>query len=113
MLGKQAEDLALNWLIEQNLKLVTQNFHAKGGEIDLIMLDDNILVFVEVRYRKQSKYGSAVESVNWRKQQRIIVAAQYFLVKNSQWQNHDCRFDVVVFEGNNSPQWFKSAFNGV
>jgi len=113
MLGKEAEDLALNLLKKQGLHPITQNWHAKGGELDLVMLDGDTVVFIEVRYRKQAKYGSAIESINWRKQQRIIIAAQHFLVNNLKWQNYNCRFDVVIFDGKNSSKWLKSAFDGI
>lgn len=65
--GSQAEQLALNYLQQQGLTLITQNYHSRRGEIDLIMLDENTLVFVEVRYRKSAAYGSALESVNSQK----------------------------------------------
>ncbi|RKZ89130.1 MAG: YraN family protein [Gammaproteobacteria bacterium] len=110
--GKQAEQLALTYLQQQGLSLVTRNFHSRRGEIDLIMMDKETLVFIEVRYRKSSKYGSALESVNHTKQSRIIHTAKIFLQQHS--GNHlECRFDVVAISPNNNTSeviWVKDAF---
>ena len=62
--GDHAEQQALQHLQSFGLELIEQNFHSRGGEIDLIMSDQECLIFVEVRYRKTDKYGSAAESVN-------------------------------------------------
>jgi len=116
MQGFEAENIALQLLQKQGLKLLAQNWYAKGGELDLVMLEElsskqeTTLIFVEVRYRKQAKYGSAAESVNMRKQQRIITAATQFLAKNPIWDNYACRFDVVAFDGKYNPRWIKAAF---
>jgi len=110
--GKQAEQLALMHLQQQGLSVVTRNFHSRRGEIDLIMKDKDALVFVEVRYRKSAKYGSALESVNHTKQFRIIHTAQAYLQQHP--ENYlECRFDVVAIRPNNNTNeitWVKDAF---
>lgn len=110
--GEQAEQLALIHLQQQGLSLVTRNFHSRRGEIDLIMIDKDTLVFIEVRYRKSAKYGSALESVNHTKQSRIIFTAQTYLQQHP--GNHlECRFDVVAISPNNNMSeviWVKDAF---
>jgi putative endonuclease len=112
MNGKQAEQWALTYLQQQGLSLVTKNFHSRHGEIDLIMTDGNTLIFVEVRYRKSAKYGSALESVNHTKQSRIIHTAQTYLQQHP--ENHlECRFDVIAISPNNTINeitWVKNAF---
>lgn len=95
-LGETVEQQVLDYLQRQGLKLIARNFHSRQGEIDLIMRDRDSLVFVEVRYRKGSRFGSAAESVDPRKQQRLIQAAQYFLLRNPSLQALACRFDVVA-----------------
>lgn len=94
------------------MRLVARNFHSQRGEIDLIMLDGDSLVFVEVRLRNNDQFGSAAESVNQKKQFRIIHAANYFLQIQNQWGNHPCRFDVVAISGqpNGRVDWIKDAF---
>lgn len=106
--GEHAEDNALQFLIKQGFKPVTRNFRCKQGELDLVMADGNTLVFVEVRYRSSDKFGSALESVTYKKQQRIITAAQTYLSKH----RHDgpVRFDVVAISGDSSINWIKNAF---
>ncbi|MEH6626946.1 MAG: YraN family protein [Motiliproteus sp.] len=112
--GKEIEDQAQAYLLQQGLKPVQQNYLCRGGEIDIIMQQDRTLVFVEVRFRNSTKFGNAAESVNWTKQQKLIIAAQHFLQKNARWQNQPCRFDVIAC--NPGPQgtefqWIRGAFD--
>ncbi|MFX7820786.1 YraN family protein, partial [Acinetobacter baumannii] len=73
------EDAALVYLQQQGLRLLERNWRCKAGEIDLIMQDDATLVFVEVRRRKNDRFGGAAASVTWHKQQKLIRAAQWYL----------------------------------
>jgi len=106
--GQAAEDAALQYLQGQGLCLIARNARFRVGELDLIMQDQTTIVFVEVRWRGPSVFGSAAASVDWRKQQRIIRAAQLWLAFNSKGLPA-CRFDVVAV----SPgclEWFAGAF---
>lgn len=110
--GKQYEDLACVHLRKQGLRLLTRNYHCRRGEIDLVMRDKESLVFVEVRYRRQARYGSASESVNWHKQQRLIAAAEHYLLNETK-NRPAARFDVVAISGNESDlklEWIHNAF---
>ncbi len=115
--GQQFETMALNFLIGKGLRLVTKNFNCKTGEIDLIMLDDKTVVFVEVRYRKNTNFMSAIETINFFKQQKLIRTAEFFLAYHLRRYNLTnfiySRFDVVTIEGI-SPDlkisWIKNAF---
>jgi len=107
--GELAEQLALRFLTKQRLKLIDQNYHCRGGEIDLIMLDGETLVFVEVRYRKSSAFGSPLETVNYHKQQRIIHTAQHY-IQAKQKYSFNCRFDIVGINHKNQVDWLKDAF---
>lgn len=93
--GQQAEDLACRFLEGKGFKLLSRNYSCRQGEIDLVMRDNDMLVFVEVRYRSNKHYGSAVESVDARKQAKLIRAAQHDLQQHPQAARHPCRFDVV------------------
>lgn len=106
--GNAREDAALAHLIEQGLTPVTRNHRCRGGEIDLVMRDRDCLVFVEVRYRRSAGFGGALASVDARKQQRIILAAQHYLAGNG-WRG-PCRFDVVAFDGDGGHTWVRDAF---
>lgn len=111
--GAIAETLALQWLEQQGLVLIARNWHCRYGELDLVMQDSEVLAFIEVRYRKRAQFGGAEASVNARKQQRLVQAAQSFLQAEKAWANWPCRFDVVAlctlesFEGLN---WIRNAF---
>jgi len=96
--GLLFEKQALGFLQKQGLKLITQNFHCRHGEIDLIMLEQDTLIFIEVRGRGESQFASASESIGNRKQQKIILSAHHFLQKQVQFQHHHCRFDSVCFD---------------
>jgi putative endonuclease len=111
--GKLAEQSALNWLKKQNLSLLHSNYSCRFGEIDLIMLDKDTLVFVEVRLRSHRNYGGAASSVDLKKQQKIITTANHFLMCHSKYSLYRCRFDVIAFESNTAtgnPIWYKDAF---
>ncbi len=111
--GQWAELYAQNYLRQQGLSDVQQNYQGRFGEIDLIMLHNDILVFIEVRYRRSQQYGGGIESVNATKQQRIIKTAWRFLQKNPTYQQYDCRFDVITLSGKmDKPEldWLADAF---
>lgn len=111
--GDHVELFAENHLKKQGLTLIEKNFNSRFGEIDLIMLDKSALVFVEVRFRANTSYGSGAETVNFRKQQKIIKTAQLYLQTNKKMQQRDCRFDVVsVTLAAQEPliEWHQNAF---
>ena len=97
--GHAAENQALEYLQGQGLQLLTRNWRCKGGELDLVMLDADTVVFVEVRYRLHASFGGALGSIDGRKQKRLVLAASLFLQKECRWATHPCRFDVVALQG--------------
>src|SRR3954463_15968508 len=94
MQGRAGEDEALEYLTQRGLTLVERNFRCKGGEIDLIMQQHAMLVFVEVRKRADNRHGGAAASVTAAKQGRLIIAAQIYLQRYR--MPPACRFDVVA-----------------
>jgi putative endonuclease len=104
--GQAGEDSALAHLLAAGLTLVTRNFRCKGGEIDLIMRQREVLVFVEVRARANDRHGGAAASVTARKQARLILAAQFFLLRYK--TPPACRFDVIAIDGG-ALSWLKNA----
>ncbi|MDP3010216.1 MAG: YraN family protein [Methylococcales bacterium] len=106
--GENAEQQAHDFLLKQGLKSVARNFRCKQGELDLIMLHDNTVVIIEVRFRKTDKYGSAAESVTHSKQARIIAATHIYLATKK--INKPIRFDVVALSGNGKIDWIQNAF---
>ena len=113
--GSAAEALARRHLEQEGLRLLAQNWSCKRGELDLVMLDRDTVVFVEVRYRRHQAWGGAAESVDARKRQKLTLAAQHFLQQESRWARHPCRFDVIAISanGNHPPQlnWIQNAFD--
>lgn len=112
--GEQAESQAAAWLGQQGLTLVMSNYHCRQGEIDLVMEDQDTLVFVEVRYRASRAYGGALASVTKSKQQRISRAARHFLARKPAYSEYACRFDVLAMEPDASGavdyEWVRNAF---
>ena len=120
--GAEIEKATERWLKKQGLIPLQCNYRCREGEIDLIMQDSEYIVFIEVRYRKQKKFGDGLESVDWRKQQKLQKAAAHYLLQYSQYNNYPCRFDVIsVCPCNRAAQysnrtaklqwsWIKNAF---
>ena len=114
--GAFVEDIALAFLKQRGYQLLARNFYSRHGEIDLIMSHQKCLVFVEVRHRLSSKYGGALESITWHKQQRLRKTALRFMTKYKA-HNSACRFDVLCYSGalkqlnvHTHPLWIKNAF---
>jgi len=110
--GDAAEDAALHYLQQANLRLLERNYRTPGrggGEIDLIMrAPDGTTVFVEVRQRKSASHGGAAASVSALKQRRIVFAARHYLMRLR--EPPPCRFDVVLVEPGGI-QWLQAAFD--
>lgn len=107
-IGSAAEQAALEFLEARHLRLVRKNYCCRLGEIDLIMRDPNTLIFVEVRLRHDTSYGTGAETVTRSKMRKIINTAEHFLVKHPFLGNLDCRFDVVSMSDN--IDWIQNAF---
>jgi putative endonuclease len=116
LLGSRHEKYACRYLKRRGFKQVTSNYSCRLGEIDLVMLDAaNTLVFIEVRFRKNDRFGSALDTVDFAKQGRVRRTAASFLQAHSSFKHHSCRFDVIAITSNpdsNNPliNWVKNAF---
>ncbi|MGO9037871.1 MAG: YraN family protein [Steroidobacteraceae bacterium] len=112
--GAAAEALAAGYLTAQGLEVLARNVRCKGGELDLLCRDGEVLVVVEVRQRSRHDYGGALASVTWRKRRRIIRATRFLLATAPQWRRHLLRFDVIGLQGapDRAPEleWVKDAF---
>ncbi|NOG61378.1 MAG: YraN family protein [Proteobacteria bacterium] len=111
--GKQAEDIAKNYLVERAIKIVSRNFHSRFGEIDIIGIDNDILIFFEIRYRKNEHFLSAVETVDQHKCKKIVITSEVYLNKHKKYQSYFCRYDVITISGAlEQPviEWIKNAF---
>jgi len=113
LMGARAEQTACRYLHKQGLTEIARNCRSPYGEIDLVMHDQQTIVFVEVRYRKSSEYGLAQETVGHGKQQRIIRSAQWYLQQHKKLSDRPCRFDIVAITGSGKEckfDWICNAF---
>ena len=109
-----SEDIAAEFLQRQGLVRLVTNYRNRTGEIDLIMTDDQTLVFVEVKQRRDSWFALPEESVGMAKQAKLRRTAASYLQRHDRLQSWSCRFDVVAITG--SPQapvcrWIQNAFH--
>ena len=94
VLGREGERVAEQFLKQKGFKIVERNYRCAAGELDLIVLDKRVVVFVEVKTRTGLGFGTPLEAVAYHKQQKMIQAAQFFLSEKGLHQR-DARFDVV------------------
>lgn len=113
IIGNQAEALARQFLLAKGLKFIQSQFRTPLGEIDLIMMDKAEIVFIEVRYRKNSHFGEGYETVSYAKQRRLIRTAECFQKRKPWSQAYPCRIDVISISGdklNPKITWIPNAF---
>lgn len=113
--GAAGEQQAAHYLSAQGLTLLQRNWRCRLGEIDLVMLDRDTLVFVEVRLRHSQAFGGAAASVDARKRSKLLASAEVYLQQHPQQQQRPCRFDVVALEGSAQGKltlnWIRNAFD--
>lgn len=108
-IGADWERRAAEYLTEHGMRIVEKNYRNKNGEIDLIGRHGEYLVFVEVKYRRSSEKGFAVEAVDLRKQRRICRVADYYRYSRGLGDNCNVRYDVVAIQGEEI-EWIQNAF---
>jgi len=116
--GEYTENLACQYLENKGFKLIEKNFNCRVGEIDLIMQDNDSLVFIEVRYRRSNNFGSGAESITASKQSKLIKTASLYLQQHAKLNKYPARFDVVSITGfietddldNINFDWIENAF---
>lgn len=97
-IGQRGEDLALSYLAEKGYALVERNYRTRHGEIDLVVRDEETLVFVEVKLRRGTGFGDPLEAVTPRKRAKIrLMAEQYLVERDPEFiaSFDELRFDVV------------------
>lgn len=94
-IGTVYEKKAAMFLAKQGYQILEKNFRCRQGELDLIARQGRYLVFVEVKYRQNKRSGFPEEAVGFRKQQRIIAAAKYYMYRRNMPEDTPCRFDIV------------------
>lgn len=97
--GTEYEQCAAYFLEQKGYRILERNFRCRQGEVDLVALDGETLVFVEVKYRRDDRMGDGAEAVDRKKQKKIISCARYYLLCHREYTEHPCRFDVVSVRG--------------
>lgn len=92
--GKKGEELASKYLKNNGYEVINQNFRCKLGEIDLIAIKNNTIIFIEVKTRSNTKFGTPEQAVDSNKRKHILRTSQVFLAKNK-LNNYDLRFDII------------------
>lgn len=93
--GKAGEDYVYEYLKKSRYEIVTRNFRIKGGEIDIIALKGDEIVFCEVKTRKFGAMENGAAAMNKAKMKRIIKAAERFIRENPRYDNYFRRFDTA------------------
>lgn len=112
--GDAFERRACAELERAGLTLLARNYSTRHGELDLVMRDGDTVVFVEVRYRRNTSHGDAAASITASKQAKLILAAQHWLATHPQHARRPCRFDVISYNGPSDAvygEWLRSAFD--
>lgn len=117
-IGHAWEDYAARALVAAGLRIIERRYSCRLGEIDLIALDGETLVFVEVRFRRDDSFGGAAATVTATKQRRILNTARHFLMRHPALGQHPIRLDVIALSpaaeaASNAPQlhWIRAAFD--
>lgn len=111
--GTRVESAASAHLLRAGLQPVASNAGFRVGELDLVMRDGETLVFVEVRFRADDRFGGGAASITAAKRRKLVRAASAFLVCHPRWADAPCRFDVVDASGDvDAPtlHWIRDAF---
>jgi putative endonuclease len=111
--GARIEALARDFLQRHGLEPIAANANYRGGELDLVMRDGDMLVFIEVRYRRSSGFGGGAGSVDANKRRKRVHAASQFLAAHREYSRAPCRFDVMDASGEpEAPtfDWLRDAF---
>lgn len=97
--GAKQEQVAAKYLTEKGYEILECNFHCRSGEIDIIAKEGSYLVFIEVKYRKDTSRGYPEEAVDYGKRRKITRTASFYMLKNHIPAHTPCRFDVVTILG--------------
>lgn len=112
-LGAAAEAAACAHLEAAGLHRLAHHVNYRFGELDWVMREGDTVVFVEVRYRRDDRFGGAAGSVDLRKRRRLVLAARAWLASQARLNDAPCRFDVVTVQGGGAAfdcEWIRGAF---
>ncbi len=113
--GLYYENLAKKYLVQHGLTLLKHNYHCRFGEIDLIMLQQEVLCFIEVKYRNSLRFGGAASAIPPQKQKKIVKTALFYIAENNRFNQHQVRFDALLIQQQVTSKttdinWIQNAF---
>ncbi len=108
-IGRICEEKAVSFLEDKGFKTIERNFRCRQGEVDIIGIHENCLVFVEVKYRRNDRAGMPEEAVGVQKQSKICQTSDYFRAGHRQYASLQVRYDVVAMQGDEI-RWHRNAF---
>lgn len=111
--GAGAEDVAIKYIVANGIEPVERNYTTPYGEADIIAKEGSVFVFIEVKARRNQKYGSPADAVTKRKKLRYLNIAQYYFMSKS-IRDYEVRFDVAevyISDGKFNVNYIKNAFD--
>ena len=111
-IGNKYEAAAALYLTKQGVHILERNYRNRNGEIDIIGKDGEYLIFIEVKYRKDTKMGTPEEAVNLKKQRQICKVADYYRLTHGIGEFTPVRYDVIAC-CNDMITWHKNAFEHI
>ncbi len=96
-IGELGENIACKYLESKDYEIISKNYVKNHGEIDIIAKSDNVIIFIEVKYRKNLKFGHPLEAISQKKISKILETANLYIIENEIKQ--DVRFDVISILG--------------
>ncbi len=112
--GSWYEDLACDYLKDNNVRILKRNYRTRSGEIDIIAKDGDYYCFIEVKYRRDNRYGGPEMAVDFAKQKQISRVSRHFLYTILKSEEVPIRYDVIAVNGQKgavSIRWLKNAFD--
>ena len=112
--GGAAEAAAERFIARHGVVVLGRNVRCRGGEVDLVCLDRGIVVFVEVRLRRNPRFGGAGASITVAKQRRVVLAARWWLAgAGRRYADYPCRFDAALLSSvdDTAVEWIRGAFD--
>ena len=105
-LGERGEALAWNFLRNRGYSIVEKNYRTRFGEMDVVARKDGVLVFIEVKTRRDHRFGLPLEAVDWKKRRKLTLVAQCYL-QSRKLENKPARFDIlsVTWNGTGEPRF--------
>lgn len=99
-IGNAGEQAAADWLTADRHEIIARNWRTRYCEIDIVSMKDDVLWFIEVKYRKNDDFGGGLGAITAKKQRQMRFAAEIFIAKNAQYENYSMRIMAISVDGN-------------